>query len=154
MLLNVENGDYATLETTDCRCVMGDAGLNLHVKRIRSYEKFTSEGMNYFYGDLYELFENALPAEFGGGPGDYQLVEEEDNNGQTRLTLVVHPDVGPLDEAKALARLRSAIADGSRGNRFMTGVWQDAGTFSIARKAPHVSGRGKLLPLHINRRSK
>jgi len=154
LLVNVENGDYATLETRDCRCAMGDAGFNLHVKRIRSYEKFTSEGMNYYYGDLFELFEKVFPAEFGGGPGDYQLVEEEDGDGQTRLVLRVHPEVGELEEAKALERLRSALADGSRGNRFMTGVWQNAGTFKIARKPPHESGRGKILPLHISRGSK
>jgi hypothetical protein len=149
LLVNVENGDYATLETRDCHCAMGDAGFNLHVQHIRSYEKFTSEGMNYFYGDLFELFEQLLPAEFGGGPGDYQLVEEEDSRGQSRLTLVVHPEVGDLDEAKALARLRSALASGSQRNRFMSEMWQGAGTFRIRRAVPYASARGKILPLHI-----
>jgi len=108
--------------------------------------------MSYFYGDLYELLEKAFPAEFGGGLGDYQLVEEEDGNGQTRLTLVVHPDVGNLDEEKILARLRAALADGSRTNRFTTWVWQDAGTFRIRREAPYASPRGKVLPLHMSAR--
>jgi hypothetical protein len=149
LLLNVDNGDYAELEKRDCGCGLEKVGFKLHLHHIRSHEKFTSEGMNYFYGDLFELLEKAFPAEFGGGPGDYQLVEEEDHTGQTRLILVVHPSVGSLDEGKILARLRAAFADGSRGNRFMAGVWENAGTFRLKREIPHASPRGKILPLHI-----
>ena len=148
--LNVENGDYGAIETRECGCALERAGLTLRLHHIRSFEKLTGEGMSYHYGDLYELFERTFPAEFGGGLGDYQLVEEEDGNGQTRLTLVVHPDVGNLDEEKILARLRGALSDGSRGNRFMTWVWQDAGTFRVKREPPYVSPRGKILPLHVS----
>jgi hypothetical protein len=120
------------------------------LRHIRSFEKFTSEGMNYFYGDLFELFEKVLPGEFGGDAGDYQLAEEEDGSGATRLTLIVHPRVGKLDEEKIVARLGCALADGSRGNHFMTWMWQDAGTFRVKREPPYVSTRGKILPLHIS----
>jgi hypothetical protein len=150
LLLNVESGDYGYLTHRDCGCALEKAGLTLHLHHIRSFEKFTSEGMNYFYGDLFVLFEDTLPAEFGGGPGDYQLVEEEDSKSQTRLTLVVHPGVGELNEQRLLARLRAALADGSRGNRFMTRVWQDAGTFRVKREVPYASARGKILPLHFS----
>ena len=128
LLLNVENGDYVTLERRDCGCALGKVGLALHLYNIRSFEKFTSEGMNYFYGDLFELLERVLPSEFGGGPGDYQLVEEEDNNSQTRLTLLVHPGVPKLNEEKVLSRLEKGLEDNSNGNRFMPKVWRDAGT--------------------------
>jgi phenylacetate-coenzyme A ligase PaaK-like adenylate-forming protein len=151
MLLNVEIGDYATFARRDCGCPLERAGLTLHLHHIRSYEKFTSEGMNYFYGDLYECFEKTLPAEFGGGPGDYQLVEEEDENGQTRLTLRVHPQVGAIDEQKVLHRLRDELARGSWADEFQTRVWQNAGTFRISRAVPDASARGKILPLHIRR---
>ncbi|MGH7824584.1 MAG: hypothetical protein ACREQ7_05355 [Candidatus Binatia bacterium] len=151
LLLNVANGDYAALERRDCGCALEKAGLTLHLHQIRSFEKFTSEGMNYFYGDLFELFEKTLPSEFGGGPGDYQLVEEEDGNAQTRLTLVVHPAAGELDECKVLARVRDAFSNGSRGNRFMAAVWESAGTFRVRREVPYASPRGKILPLHIAR---
>lgn len=149
LLLNVENGDYGVLEERDCGCALGQAGLTQHLHRIRSYEKFTSEGMNYFYGDLYEIFETLLPSEFGGDPGDYQLVEEEDERGQTRLTLRVHPRVSIHDESGLLRRLQEELAKGSRGNEFQAKVWQDAGTLRIRREAPHSSARGKILPLHI-----
>jgi len=149
--LNVANGDYATLVKRDCGCALEKAGFTLHIHRVRSYEKFTSEGMNYFYGDLFELVEKTLPSEFGGGPGDYQLVEEEDNNGQTRLTLLVHPEVGSLDEESLIARLKEALAQGTKGNRFMAGVWQSAGTFRVRRQVPYSSPRGKIQPLHVLR---
>jgi len=153
LLLNVESGDYAALDRRACGCALQRVGLTLHLHHIRSYEKFTSEGMNYFYGDLFEFFEKTLPSEFGGGPGDYQLVEEEDDNGQTRLTLVVHPEVGEVDEAKILLRLQERLAQGSSANRFQSRVWQNAGTLRIKRQAPHASARGKILPLHIRRDS-
>jgi phenylacetate-coenzyme A ligase PaaK-like adenylate-forming protein len=150
LLLNVDNGDCAELERRDCGCGLARIGLTLHLHHIRSYEKFTSEGMNYFYGDLMEVFEKHLPAEFGGGPGDYQLVEEEDSQGQTRISVIVHPGVENLDEERLLSRLRVTLGDGSRGNRFMAELWQAAGTFRVLRKPPHASGRGKILPLHIS----
>jgi hypothetical protein len=151
LLLNVDIGDYATMETRNCGCTFNEIGFKLHLHHIRSHEKFTSEGMNYFFGDLFEFFESVLPTEFGGGPGDYQLVEEEDSDGHTRLSLIVHPAVGQLDEEKVLRRLGEALAQGSRNDRFMTKLWQDAGTFRIVRKPPHASGRGKILPLHMTR---
>ncbi|HEX2385792.1 MAG TPA: hypothetical protein VHL99_04470 [Candidatus Binatia bacterium] len=149
--LNVENGDYATLAQRDCGCPLEKAGLTLHISDVRSFEKFTSEGMNYFYGDLFELFERILPAEFGGGPGDYQLVEEEDASGQTRLTLLLHPSVAGVDEKKLIARLKEALRSGASGGRFMTEVWQTAGTFRVRREPPRASARGKILPLHVSR---
>jgi hypothetical protein len=148
--INVENGDFGVIEARECGCALEKAGFRLHLHHIRSFEKLTGEGMSYYYGDLFDLLEKTFPSEFGGGPGDYQLAEEEDGNGQTRLTLVVHPAVGNLDEGKILARLRAALADGSRTNRFTTWVWQDAGTFRVKREPPYVSPRGKILPLHIS----
>ncbi len=147
-LLNVANGDYAMLAQRDCGCALEKVGLRLHLHHIRSYEKLTSEGMNYFTADLFDLLERTLPSEFGGGPGDYQIVEEEDGAGQTRLTLRVHPAVGPVDEARLLARLQEGLAV-AEGTRFQTAIWQGAGTLRIRREAPHASARGKILPLHI-----
>lgn len=151
-LLNVESGDYGYMSHRDCGCALGNAGLSLHLHHIRSFEKFTSEGMNFFYGDLYELFESVFPSEFGGGPGDYQMREEEDKTGQTRLTLVVHPEVKALDERRILARLKAELSMRSRGDRFMTDVWTNAGTFKLERAVPYASPRGKILPLHMTAR--
>ena len=149
LLLNVQNGDYATMITRDCGCALEKIGFTQHLHTVRSFEKITSEGMNYFGTDLFEMLENIIPSEFGGGPGDYQLVEEEDDHGQTRLTLVVHPDVGAVNEANLLARLQQLLSQGPRDHRFMSTVWKDAGTFRIKREAPYATDRGKILPLRI-----
>ncbi len=149
LLINAESGDYGVLVRRECHCALGRAGLTLHIHHIRSFEKFTSEGMNYSHWDLYRLMEDVLPSEFGGGPGDYQLVEEEDARGQTQLTLRVAPALGRLDEERLLARLHQELARESRGHRFMDAVWQQAGTLRIRREAPHASPRGKIVPLHI-----
>jgi hypothetical protein len=151
LLINVQSGDYGTLVRRSCGCALGRVGLTLHVSTIRSFEKLTSEGMNYYVVDLYHILEKTLPSEFGGGPGDYQLVEEEDHQGQTRLTLRVAPSVGPVDEGSLLSRVRTEVARGSRGNRFMEAVWRGAGTFQVTREVPHSSHRGKILPLHLPR---
>jgi hypothetical protein len=59
--------------------------------------------------------------------------------------------VGEVDEEKLLSRLHQGLAQGSRNNRFMTGIWRNAGTFRIRREPPHASARGKILPLQIRR---
>jgi len=112
----------------------------------------TGEGMNYAGSELFELLEDVIPSEFGGGPGDYQLVEEEDDQAQTRLTLLVHPNVGELNEAKLLSWLEHGLAQGSRNHRFMSKIWQDADSFRIRREAPYASARGKILPLHVKQK--
>ncbi|MGH2405912.1 MAG: hypothetical protein ACRDGN_15850 [bacterium] len=149
LLINVQSGDYGTFMRRACGCALGRAGLTLHIHHVRSFEKFTSEGMNYYHWDLFRLLEGTLPAEFGGGPGDYQLVEEEDESGQTRLTLRVSRAVGPLDDSRLLSRLHDELAKASYGHRFMETVWKLAGTIRISREEPYASPRGKTLPLHI-----
>ncbi len=149
LLLNAENGDYACLRERDCGCAMQKLGLTLHIYRVRSYEKFTAEGMSYPIADLTEILESRLPAEFGGGPCDYQLIEEEGAGGQTRLTLRIHPRVGGLDEGRVLSKLVDELGKADRKHRFMTEIWRNAGTFRVQREAPHASLRGKILPVHL-----
>jgi hypothetical protein len=152
--LNVSNGDRAVLSQRDCGCALQQAGLTLHVHDVGSFEKLTSEGLAYSYDALFELLETTLPDAFGGHGGDYQILEEEDDGGQTFLTLLVDPGVGPIDEGRVLARLAAELSQGSRGNAFMTGVWQQAGTLRLRRAPPIVSDRGKVLPLRVARRAR
>jgi len=143
LLLNVANGDFATMDRRACGCALERVGLTLHFHGIGSYEKLNAEGMNYLYTDLFELFEGVLPREFGGAPGDYQLVEEEDSSSQTRLTVRVSPEVGVIDEVKLVARVQGSLEKGLH-----TRFWKDAGTFRVKREFPHAGRRGKIWPLH------
>jgi hypothetical protein len=147
--LNVSNGDHAVLSERACGCALHEAGLTLHVHNVGSFEKLTSEGLAYSYDDLFELLETTLPDAFGGGPGDYQLLEEEGVGGQTYITLLVDPAAGPIDETRLLERLGAELAKGSRGNRFMVGVWKQAETLRLRREPPIASSRGKILPLRV-----
>jgi len=147
--LNVSNGDHAVLSERACGCALHEAGLTLHVHNVGSFEKLTSEGLAYSYDDLFELLETTLPDAFGGGPGDYQLLEEEGAGGQTYLTLLVDPAVGPIDETRLLERLGAEMAKGPRGNSYMVGVWKQAETLRLRREPPMASSRGKILPLRV-----
>ena len=103
--------------------------------------------MNYFTTDIVELLENTIPSAFGGGSGDYQLIEEEDNNGQTRLTLLVHPNVSGLNEETLLFRLRQ---NSQRGHGTIVLCPKSGKTRALSElggKLPHASARGKILPL-------
>jgi hypothetical protein len=147
--LNVATGDYGVLERRACGCALGRAGLSLHIHRVRSFEKLAAEGMNYVFGNLFEVLEDTLPLQLGGGPGDYQLVEEEDAGGQTRLTLLIDPAVGAVDEARALACLQQALERGGGAPQYMARAWQQYGALRVRREAPRTSLHGKVLPLHI-----
>lgn len=144
--INVENGDYAVIERRNCGCPMGEAGLDLLIHRVRSFEKFTCQGMNYSFGDLYQLVEDFLPRQLGGGPGDYQLVEEGAADGEVFLTLRIDPDVGVVEEDKALRSLLEGLSIGSRSQRLMARVWSETGALRIRRERPVASARGKVAP--------
>jgi hypothetical protein len=152
-LINVENGDYGTLLKRDCGCALEKAGLTHHLYHIRSFEKFTSEEMNYYYGNLFDTFEKTFPSEFGGMLGDYQLVESENGTGKATLSLRVHPRLGAIDENRLRQRLHEELSkeSGARAQEFQNQVWQNAGVLRISREIPHESSRGKVLPLYIER---
>ena len=99
--------------------------------------------------ELIEVLELRLPAAFGGGPSDYQLVEEEDERGPVHLTLRIHPRLGELDETRVLAHFISAIGSMGENQRFVAESWRGRGTFRVARLAPRTSARGKMMSVHL-----
>jgi hypothetical protein len=82
---NVELGDSARIEERDCGCLLGELGLRTHLSEIRSFEKLSSEGTSFARGNVVEILDEALPGRFGGGPLDYQLLEEEGPDGAMLL---------------------------------------------------------------------
>ncbi len=152
LLLNVANGDCGIIDRSPCGCALEACGLGLHLHEIRSREKFTAEGMNYFWADVAEFVEKILPEEFGGASSDYQLAEEEDAAAETRLVLRIHPRLGAVDEGAALARVRSELGRGSWGNEFQARIWDSAGTLRVRREAPAASALGKILPIEVRKK--
>lgn len=149
LLLNLQMDDYGIVEERACGCEFEEYGYTTHIREIHSYRKLTGEGVTLVGGEMLQIIEEVLPARFGGTPLDYQLVEQEDEQGFTRLWLAVHPRLEIADEQEVIdvvmdaLRRSSAMADSARG------VWQRSGTLGIKRMEPVLTARGKLMPLHL-----
>ncbi len=149
VLLNTESGDYGVVETRRCGCKFDELGLTDHIHTIRGFDKLTGAGTTFVGTDLLRIIEEILPARFGGASLDYQMVEEEDEAGHTRMSVVVSPDVGTIDEAKLIRTVLAELSKGGDWNRMMADVWSHEKMLRVKRIRPLATARGKLLPLHI-----
>ncbi|MDQ7858091.1 MAG: hypothetical protein QN174_05200 [Armatimonadota bacterium] len=150
VLLNVETGDYGHLSRRACGCALGAGGLDLHIARVRSFEKLSGEGMTFVQTDLLRVLEEVLPARFGGSASDYQLVEEE-RDGILGLALVISPRLGPVDEALAREVFLQELGRGGGLEGMGAQVWRRAETVTVRRRWPLVTKAGKILPFQIER---
>jgi hypothetical protein len=147
IMINVESDDFGVLEERSCGCQWDRLGLSLHLHGVRSHEKLTTDGNNFLGSDLFALIEEVLPDRFGGGPTDYQLVEEE-VDGLSRVSVVVRPAIGTVPDQAIL----SAVMDFMRAkshNRLMADFWQQSNTVRVVRREPHVTAAGKSPPLYV-----
>jgi hypothetical protein len=110
--------------------------------------------MTFLDGDIIPVLEEWLPARFGGGPTDYQLVEDSSGEGDPRLRLLVHPSVGPHDPAAIAEAFLTRIGAGPGAARVMGRVWQDAQLLRVERRPPIMTEAGKILHLHLERRDR
>ncbi len=147
ILLNVSMGDRAIITDRRCGCPLEALGWQTHLHTIRSYEKLTAGGVTFEDTEIIPLLEEILPRSFGGGPTDYQLVEEETDDGRPRLRLLVHPSIGPVDTAAVSKAFLDAIGSSSEVKRDMAAQWRQAGFLQIERKAPYSTASGKILHL-------
>jgi hypothetical protein len=148
VLLNVSAGDRASSERRQCACPLAAAGWTEHLHSIRSFEKLTAGGMTFLDTDLVRVLEEILPSRFGGGPTDYQLVEEESPSGGPALRLLVHPRVGPVDAAAVETTFLDSIGSGSGAEKIMQLAWREARLLRVDRQPPLVTALGKILHLH------
>jgi hypothetical protein len=153
LMLNVQMDDYGLIEERQCGCGLETYGYTTHLRQIRSYSKLTGEGATLLGTEMVRILEDVLPARFGGSPLDYQMMEDEDEQGFTRLSLVISPRVGTVDESAAIQALLDALRQSSPMADAARTLWQPAGTIRVKRMEPTWTGRGKLLPLHIQRRA-
>ena len=153
VLVNLAIGDDAHVEPAACGCPIAAMGWSTTLREVRSYAKLTAGGMNILDADMVEALEEALPGRFGGGPTDYQLVEDEDAEGHPRLRLLVHPRLGPLDARVVAETLLAAIGSGHGIERVTELVWRDAGVVHVERRAPVATQTGKIRHFHLERAS-
>ncbi len=148
VLLNVESDDYGLIETRSCGCLLEQEGLTEHVREVRSFRKLTGEGSTLVGSDMVRVLEEVLPARFGGTSLDYQLIEEEDGEGFTRLTLVINPTIKISDESAVIDVVLRSL--GPEDHNAV--ILRQARTLRVRRMKPVWTARGKLMPLHMDRR--
>jgi hypothetical protein len=143
-------GDVAELDRRRCGCPLEQFGWALHLRDIRSVEKLTAGGMTFLDIDIIRVLEEVLPGRFGGGPTDYQLVEEEGADGMPGLSLLVDPRVGPVPSNAVIETFLSAIGATRGAEKVMGLAWRDAKLLRVERRPPLVTPAGKILHLHVN----
>jgi hypothetical protein len=151
VLLNVAIGDEAVLEPSSCGCPLAGLGWDTTLRNVRSHAKLTAGGMNLLDRDVLTILEDLLPRRFGGGPTDYQLVEDEDGQGRPLLRLLVHPRLGPLDETAVADALLGAVGIGRGVERVTELAWRSAGVVHVERRAPIAIDSGKIRHFHLAR---
>jgi hypothetical protein len=134
-----------------CGCPLDQFGWTTHLHTIRSFEKLSAGGMTFLDRDVVKVLEEVLPARFGGGTTDYQLLEDEDADGRARLRLLVHPRLGPLDASAVAETFLAAIGADSGPERVMALHWRQAGFPEVERREPISTASGKILHLHSAR---
>ncbi len=152
LMLNVETDDYGVIESRSCGCLWETYGFNDHLRHVHSFRKLTSEGVTLIGSEMVHILEETLPTRFGGSPLDYQLTEEEDEKGFTRLTLLVSPKIEIKDEGEVVDAVLEGLGRGSVAADLARAIWKQAETLQVKRMEPVWTARGKLMPLHLAQR--
>ncbi|MDH3733017.1 MAG: hypothetical protein OEU54_05760 [Gemmatimonadota bacterium] len=151
-MLNFSMGDEAIVDESDCGCALSSLGWNPRLRHIRSFEKFTAAGITFDDTEVVRLLEEVLPRRFGGGPADFQLVEDENDQGEPVLILRVHPRVDDLEESALGEAFFSVLGEGSPIAQVMQRALHGSVTLEVERGPPHMTRSGKFTHLHIRTR--
>ena len=101
--------------------------------------------MTFLDSDVIRILEQTLPARFGGGVNDYQLVESAAPDGRPCLILRMHPRLPACREDEVAKAFLEALSSGDGAARLMGQVWLDGAVVSVVREAPAASAGGKIL---------
>jgi hypothetical protein len=146
-LINAEMDDAGILEPVACDCEYARAGMNWRIRDIYSYGKLTGQGITLIGSDIVRILESALPQRFGGGPGDYQLVEY-DGARQSQLELRVSPRAG-AESAAAVRDFLLREIRGCYGGALAARVWTHSDGLKAVIAEPFSTRSGKVLSLHL-----
>jgi hypothetical protein len=152
LMLNVESDDYGIIERRSCGCLLEAYGFTEHLRDIHSFRKLTGEGVTLVGSEMVYILEEVLPAHFGGSPLDYQLLEEEDEKGFTRLSLIISPKIEIREEKEAIEVVLEALKRSSVSAGLAQAMWSQTGTLRVKRMEPILTARSKLMTLHLSQR--
>ena len=98
--------------------------------------------------DFVRILEEVLPQKYGGAPTDYQLLEEEDSLGRTRLSLIISPSVGAVDDDDVIATVLLELRKTAHAGRLTASIWSQAGALRVRRMNP-IPRSGKIMTLEL-----
>jgi len=147
ILINTSMGDQADVDSAQCGCPMTKMGWPIQIRNISSFEKLTVGGMALLDADVARTLEDTLPAKFGGGPTDFQLVEDT-AGAEPRLRLLVRPSVGPLDLVKVAETFYETIGKGNGVERIAAEQWRQLNVLRVERAQLLTTPIGKVLHVH------
>jgi hypothetical protein len=148
VLVNVDIGDRAVIERRACDCTYGRLGCDVRLHTIRSSDKITEFGVTFALQDVFHVLEDALPGRFGGSAGDYQLVEDRNEQGLARYTILVNPALDNIDEAIVPHAFLSEIGRLRDYYGAMASTWSRERLIRVRRASPVAGPSGKVLPFH------
>jgi hypothetical protein len=152
VMLNVETDDFGIVEERHCGCELESYGYTTHLREVRSYSKLTGEGVTLIGDEMIHILETTLPARFGGTSFDYQLMEDEDDQGFTRLYVIVSPRIELQSERAVIECVLEGLRQSSPAADAARLTWQNADTLQVKRMEPVWTERHKYLPLYMPRR--
>ncbi len=145
IFLNVSIGDRAVVTDRRCGCPVDALGWTTHLRDIRSFEKLTAGGAMFADRDVVRILEEVLPRRFGGGTADFQLIEEEAEDGRPRLLILARPSVPDFDPDELSDVFLRALGADSETRRVMALQVKEAGFLKVERRAPLAASSGKVL---------
>jgi hypothetical protein len=148
ILLNVSTGDRASVNSRMCGCPLERYGWTTHLHTIRSFEKLTLGATAFHRTDVIAVLEEDLPSRFGGGPTDYQLVEDQ-TAAEPVLRLLIDPSVGAVDANTVTDAFLTAIGRGSAGHHVGSLLWRRLGAIRVERRTPLRTASGKFQHVHL-----
>ena len=104
--------------------------------------------MTIIGSDFVRILEEVLPRKYGGAATDYQLLEEEDSRGLTRLSLIISPSVGIVDDSDVIATVLDELRNTISSGMMTASLWSHAEALRVKRMFP-IQRRSKIMTLEL-----
>ncbi len=147
IFINAEIGDTGIIEKATCDCLFSQLGFDLQVRDIAAISKVTAQGVTIEVIELVPLLEEALPARFGGHPGDYQLCELEAGS-QTEIVLRIAPGASREAPAEILKHFLAEVKRVYGGSLSVVSWLHSAGIRAVV-EPPVLTATGKFRAVRL-----
>lgn len=147
IMFNTDIGDFGELSVQPCDCLFGRCGMDIHVSKVRSYDKLTGEGgMTLLGSDLDDILGDLI-RRVGGSPDDYQFWESQDSGGLFKIIIAIRPELSNLNESQMIADILSRLNRKNLRGNLVSDIWKQADTLQIVRANPKLTTGHKLLKI-------